>query len=80
MGQVTIRQVEAAWVATAKEIATENGVSMNSVLVAALKRGLEVEGKTRATNLDKFAGDSPTEFGVDWDKAMAVFETLEDET
>ena len=53
---------------------------MNSVLVDALKKGLEVEGKTRRNNLDRFAGDSPDEFGTDWDKTMEVFEVIDEET
>lgn len=80
MTQVTVRQVEEAWVAKAKAVAAERGVSMNSVLVDALKKGLEVEGKTRRNNLDRFAGDSPQEFGADWDKAMEVFEIIDEET
>ena len=80
MAQVTIRRVEEAWIAKAKAVAAEKGVSMNSVLVDALKKGLEVEGRTRRNNLDRFAGDSPDDFGADWDKAMEIFEIIDEET
>lgn len=80
MTQVTVRQVQEEWVAKAKAVAAEKGVSMNSVLVDALKKGLEVEGKTRRNNLDRFAGDSPDDFGADWDKAMEKFEIIDEET
>ena len=80
MTQVTIRQVQEEWVTKAKAVAAEKGVSMNSILVDALKKGLEVEGKTRRNNLDRFAGDSPDDFGTDWDKTMEVFEVIDEET
>lgn len=80
MTQVTIRQVQEEWVTKAKSVAAEKGVSMNSVLVDALKKGLEVEGKVRRNNLDRFAGDSPDDFGADWDKTMEVFEVIDEET
>ncbi len=80
MTQVTIRQVQEEWVTKAKSVAAEKGISMNSVLVDALKKGLEVEGKTRRYNLDRFAGDSPDDFGASWDKTMEVFEVIDEET
>lgn len=79
MAQVTIRQVEEDWVVKAKALAAARGVSMNSVLIDALKRGLEVDGKPRRSNLDRFAGDSPDKFGPDWEEAMRVFETVDEE-
>jgi hypothetical protein len=79
MAQVTIRKVEEDWVAKAKALAVAKGVSMNSVLVDALKRGLEVEGACRRTNLDRFAADSPDEFGADWNESMKVFEAIDEE-
>ena len=78
MTQVTIRQVEEDWVAKAKALAAAKGVSMNAVLVDALKRGLEVEGTCRRTNLDCFAGDSPDEFGAEWEESMEVFEAIDE--
>jgi len=75
--QVTIRQVEEDWVAKAKALAPAKGVPMNSVLVDALKRGLEVEGACRRSNLDRFAGDSADEFGAEWEESMAVFEAID---
>ncbi|MFC7339132.1 hypothetical protein ACFQY0_18205 [Haloferula chungangensis] len=44
MTQVTTRQVEDEWVAKAKAKAAERGVSMNTVLVEALRTGLGVNG------------------------------------
>ncbi len=79
MTQVTIRRVEEEWVAKAKSLATDKGISMNAVLVAALKKGLEVDGTTRKNNLDRFAGDSPDDFGAVWNKAMDVFEVIDEE-
>lgn len=56
MTQVTIRRVEESWVAKAKADAAERGVSMNQVLVDALRQGLGVEGKKKTNGLEHFAG------------------------
>ena len=69
MTQVTIRRIEEAWVEKAKEEALRRSVSMNQVLVEALKRGLGADAEPlRKTNLDRFAGDS--EFGPEWDEFL----------
>lgn len=68
MAQVTIRSVEQAWVTKAKQEAKAKGVSMNTVLVEALKRGLGVEGQPKTNGLEKFAGDS--DFGPEWDNFL----------
>ena len=66
MTQVTIRRVEEAWVEKAKAEAVLRKVSMNQVLVDALRRGLGAGAEpVRKTNLDKFAADS--DLGPDWD-------------
>lgn len=80
MTQVTVRRVDEEWIAKAKAVAAEKGVSMNSVLVEALGRGLGVAGEpVRKDNLDRFAADSPDAFGPGWDKAMEVFEKVDPE-
>lgn len=56
MTQVTIRRVEASWVAKAKADAAERGVSMNQVLVDALQRGLGVGPEKKTNGLERFAG------------------------
>jgi len=69
MIQVTVRNVDEAWVAKAKAEATERSVSMNQVLLEALARGLNINKERRPkTNLDRFAGDS--DFGPDWDEFL----------
>lgn len=65
MSQVTIRSVKEAWVTKAKQEAKAKGVSMNTVLVEALKRGLGVDGSPMTNGLEKLAGDS--DFGPEWD-------------
>jgi len=67
MTQVTIRRVEESWVAKAKAEAAERGVSMNQVLVDALRRGLGVEPKKKTNGLERFAGDSRHLYDSDWD-------------
>ncbi len=68
MAQVTVRSVDEAWVAKAKAVAAQRGVSMNAVLVEALGRGLGVERKTNG--LERFAGTCPDGFGPEFDEAM----------
>ncbi len=66
MAQVTIRRVDEAWVEKARREAARLQVSMNQVLVDALRRGLGADAEpVRKTNLDRYAGDS--DFGPDWD-------------
>lgn len=68
MTQVTVRRVNESWVAKAKALAAERGVSMNAVLVEALGRGLGVDQKTNG--LERFAGTCPGGFGPEFDEAM----------
>ena len=69
MTQVTIRRVDEAWVEKAKREAARLKVSMNQVLVDALRRGLGADAEpVRRTNLDRYAGDS--DFGPDWDEFL----------
>lgn len=66
MPQVTIRRVEEDWVRKAKEEAARRKVSMNQILVEALRRGLGADSEpVRKSNLDRYAGDS--DFGPEWD-------------
>ena len=70
MTQVTIRQVEEEWVAKAKADAAARGVSMNTVLREAVRRGLGLEGGKRTNGLEKYAGDSAELFDEGFDEAM----------
>ena len=79
MTQVTIRRVDEAWVKKAKEEAKAKGVSMNTVLVDALARGLGVDGKPKTNGLEKFAGTCPEGFGPEFEEAMKVFEQIDPE-
>ena len=68
MAQLTVRGVEEAWVAKAKAEAAARGISMNQLLLEALARGLNVNGgRLPKSNLDRFAGDSASDFLTDWD-------------
>lgn len=78
MTQVTIRRVEESWVAKAKALAAERGVSMNAVLLEAMGKGLGVSEVRKTNGLERFAGVCPDEFGEDWDKAMEVFEQVDE--
>ena len=72
MTQVTIRQrVDESWVEKAKADAKERGVSMNQVLVDALRRGLGFEPKKKTNGLERFAGTMTFESEEEearWDK------------
>jgi hypothetical protein len=69
MTQVTIRRIEEAWVKKAKEEASRRKVSMNQILVEALRRGLGADSEpVRKKNLDRYAGDS--DFGPHWDEFL----------
>jgi hypothetical protein len=80
MTQVTIRQVEEEWVAKAKALAAEKGVSMNAVLAAALKKGLGVDGKPRTNGLERFSGTCPEGFGPEFEVAMEECSRIDEET
>jgi hypothetical protein len=69
MTQVTIRRIDEAWVEKAKEEASRRNVSMNQVLVEALRRGLGADAEpVRKSNLDRYAGDS--DFGPEWEEFL----------
>ena len=69
MTQVTIRRIEEVWVEKAKDEASRRNVSMNQVLVEALRRGLGADAEpVRKSNLDRYAGDS--DFGPEWDEFL----------
>lgn len=70
MTQVTIRRIEEDWLKKAKAEAVRRNVSMNQILVEALRRGLGSDAEPiRKTNLDRYAGDS--DFGPEWDEFLA---------
>lgn len=79
MTQVTVRRVDEKWVAKAKAVAADKGVSMNTVLVEALARGLGVDDIPRRNGLEKYAADSPDDFGADWEETMEVFNKIDPE-
>jgi hypothetical protein len=69
MTQVTIRRVDEAWVEKARQEAARLKVSMNQVLVDALRKGLGADVEpVRKANLDRYAGDS--DFGPGWDEFL----------
>lgn len=79
MTQVTVRRVDEKWVLKAKAVAAEKGVSMNTVLVEALARGLGVDDIPHKNGLEKYAADSPDDFGADWEESMEVFNKVDPE-
>lgn len=79
MTQVTVRKVDEKWVAKAKSVAAEKGLSMNTVLVEALAKGLGVDDAPRKNGLEKYAADSPDDFGADWEESMEVFNKIDPE-
>jgi hypothetical protein len=80
MTQVTVRRIDESWVAKAKAEAVAKGVSMNQILVDALGKGLGVSDEpVRKNNLDRFSGDSPEEFGEEWEESMKVFNQIDPE-
>jgi hypothetical protein len=80
MTQVTIRQVEEEWVAKAKADAAARGVSMNTVLREAVKRGLGIVDGKSTNGLERFAGSCPDEFGEEWEKTMEIFNEIDEES
>jgi len=65
MKQITVRRVGEKCIAEAKKRAHQRGVAMNTVLVEALEKGLEMDVEQRTNGLECFAGDS--DFGAGWD-------------
>ena len=70
MTQLTIRRVEEVWVAKAKAMASDRGVSMNQVLVDVLKKEFGCDGGKKTNGLEKFSGSCPDCFGEDWDEYL----------
>ncbi|MBK1829277.1 hypothetical protein JIN77_00925 [Verrucomicrobiaceae bacterium R5-34] len=79
MTQVTVRRVEEDWVAKAKAEAAKRGVSMNTVLLEALAKGLGVNGEKKTNGLEKFAGSRPEGFGPEFDEAMKECSQIDEE-
>ncbi len=77
MTQVTVRRIDERWVLKAKALAAKKGVSMNTVLVEALGKGLGLDQARRTNGLEKYAGDSPGDFGPEWEESMEVFNTID---
>ena len=75
MKQITVRQVDERCLSEAKRIAATRGLSMNTVLVEALERGLGLTGGTRRNGLEKYAGDS--DFGPEWEARMQAFDRID---
>lgn len=66
MAQVTVRGIDEAWLEKAKAEAARRQVSVNQVLVEAVRRGLGADAELlRKSNLDRYAGDS--HIGPEWD-------------
>ncbi len=78
MTQVTVRKVDETWIAKAKAEAKSRKVSMNTVLVEALKTGLGIK-HPNTNGLGKFSGSRPDEFAGDWQARMEVFEKIDAE-
>lgn len=79
MTQLTIRRVEESWVARAKALGAERGVSMNTVLVEALAKGLGVNGEKETNGLERFAGTNPEGFGPEFEAAMEDCSQIDEE-
>jgi len=79
MTQVTVRKVQKEWVAKAKADAAAGGVSMNTILVAALKKGLGVDSKPKTNGLERFAGTCPEGFGPEFEVAMGDCSRIDEE-
>lgn len=74
MTQLTVRNIEDAWVEKAKAEASARKISMNSVLREAIARGLGVEMVKASNGLEKFAGCLPflsDEERKEWDEHLA---------
>jgi hypothetical protein len=52
---------------------------MNTVLVEAIGKGLGTEPKRDTNGSEKFAGDSPDQFGAEWEENMKVFDQIDPE-
>ena len=70
MTQVTVRRVEESWVAKAKAEAAKKGVSMNQVLVDAIRKGLEIEPERRTNGLNELRKELQHHFDEGFDVAM----------
>ena len=77
MTQVTVRRVEDDWVARAKAEAAERGVSMNTVLLEALKKVFGEQDEKWTNGLEKLAGTMPPD--PEFDEAMKLFDQIDEE-
>lgn len=59
MKQITVRKLDERAVKRARELASQRGVSLNSIYREAIEKGLGIsEKRARYGALDQFAGDS----------------------
>ena len=65
MKQVTVRRVRKHCIEEATRLSRKRGVTVNTVLVEALEKGLGLNPEKNTNGLERFAGDS--DFGADWD-------------
>ncbi len=82
MIQLTIRRVKESWVARAKALAAEHGVSMNQVLVEILGKELGEKDGKNTNGLEEFTGSMPFESEEEreqWDESMKVFDQIDEE-
>ena len=69
MKQITVRRLNERAINRARELAAQDGISLNCVYLEAIERGLGVREKPiRYDDLDKFAGDA--DFGPEWDQIL----------
>lgn len=81
MAQVTIRSVKDEWLANAKSEAARRGVSLNSILLEALRERFGSE-KTTTNGLEQFAGCLPFESDEErqqWEDAMKLNDQVDEE-
>ena len=65
MKQITVRRVRKHCLEEAARLSRKRGVTVNTVLVEALEKGLGLNPGKSTNGLERFAGDS--DFGADWD-------------
>ncbi len=69
MKQITVRNLREKALRRAREIARSKKISLNSVYLQAIEKGLNVEREERRfDDLDSLAGDS--DFGSEWEDLL----------
>jgi hypothetical protein len=68
MKQITVRRVREHCLEEATRLSRKRGVTVNTVLVEALEKGLGLDPEKTTNGLERFAGDS--DFGPDWDARL----------